>query len=230
MSSFNKTLVALALVILGLSISDAAAVDGRRRREPEPPYPYYEEDVVFPNAQAGIRLAGTLTLPLSKAPFPGVVLSTGSGPQDRNETVFGHKPFLILADHLTRLGIAVLRVDDRGVGKSTGSFKAATSEDFASDALAAVEYLKARKEVARGKIGLLGHCEGGLIVPMVAAQSPDVAFVVMMAGPGLKGEQVVFGPGGAEQESWISDELIFQNRVAQQRIVGIIKQEKDPGV
>src|SRR5215813_2980898 len=231
MSSFNKTLVALAFVILGLSISDGAALDSRRRKEPEPPYPYYEEDVVFPNTKAGIRLAGTLTLPLSKGPYPAVVLSSGSGPQDRNETVFGHKPFLVLADHLTRLGIAVLRVDDRGVGGSTGNFSEATSEDFASDALAGVEYLKTRKDIAPGKIGLLGHCEGGLIAPLAAAQSRDVAFVVMMAGPGLKGDQVDIGPGGFERETgWISEQLIAENRAAQERIFRIIKEEPDLNV
>ena len=143
----------------------------------------------------------------------------------------GTNPFSLLADYLTSLGIAVLRVDDRGVGKSTGSFSEATTEDFAADALAGIEYLKTRKEIAPEKIGLLGHSEGGLIAPIVAAQSRDVAFVVMMAGPGLKGEQVVIGAGGVETEAeWIGDELIAQNRAAQERIFAIIKQEKDRGV
>jgi uncharacterized protein len=228
MSSFSKTLVAIALVILRLSSVDPAAVKSRRSQEPQPPYPFYEEEVVFENEKDDVRLAGTLSLPFSKGPFPAVVLSTGSGPQDRDESIFGHKPFLVLAHHLTKLGIAVLRVDDRGVGKSTGNFSEATSEDFASDALAGVEYLKTRKEIAQGKIGLLGHCEGGLIAPMAAARSRDVAFVVIMAGPGLKGDQVVVGPGGVELENgWISDQVIAQNHAAQERIFAIIKQEKD---
>src|SRR5512133_149771 len=139
MSSFSKTLVAIALVILKLSSVDAAAVKSRRSQEPQPPYPFYEEEVVFENEKDDVWLAGTLSLPFSNGPFPAVVLSTGAGPQDRDESVFGHKPFLVLAHHLTKLGIAVLRVDDRGVGKSTGNFNQATSEDFASDALAGVK-------------------------------------------------------------------------------------------
>ena len=231
MSILRLTLVACALVIIELSIGDATLVNGRRPQEPKPPYPYYEQEVFFLNEKDRVRLAGTLSLPLAKGPFPGVLLITGSGPQDRNDDMFGHKPFLVLADHLTRLGIAVLRVDDRGVGKSTGSFSVATSQDFAADALAGIEYLKTRKEIAHGKIGLLGHSEGGLIAPMVAAQSKDVAFVVMMAGPGLKGEQIVLGPGGADSNGgWMSNEVVAENRAAQERIFAIIKHEKDPGV
>ena len=230
MSILKRTIMAFALVIIKLSIVDAAAVNGQSPQEPRPPYTYYEQEVFFPNVRDGIRLAGTLTIPESKGPFPAVVLITGSGPQDRNETVFGHKPFLVLADHLARLGIAVLRVDDRGVGESTGSFSEATSQDFAADALAGIEYLKTRKEIAHGKIGLLGHCEGGLIAPMAAAQSSDVAFVVMMAGPGLKGEQIVLGAGGADcPGGWMTDELVAENRAAQERIFAIIK-EKDLGL
>jgi hypothetical protein len=122
-------------------------------------------------------------------------------------------------------------VDDRGVGKSTGSFSDATSQDFASDALAGIEYLKTRKEINGGKIGLLGHSEGGLIAPMVAAQSRDVAFVVMMAGPGLKGDQIVVGAGGADYKGgWMSEDVVAENRAAQERIFDIIKHEKDRGV
>src|ERR1700752_605967 len=230
MSILNRTIVAFAVVIMKLTIC-AATENGRVPKEPRPPYPYYAEEVVFENVKDGVRLAGTLTIPFSKGPFPAAVLCTGTGPQDRDETAFGHKPFRLLADYLTRLGIAVLRVDDRGVGNSTGSFSEATSEDFASDALAGIKYLKTRKEIEPEKIGLLGHSEGGLIAPIVAAQSNVVAFVVMMAGPGLKGEQVVIGAGGIESEAeWIDDELLAQNRDAQERILTIIKQEKDPGV
>jgi pimeloyl-ACP methyl ester carboxylesterase len=229
MSILKRTIVAFALVIIRLSISDPAAVSAQRPQEPRPPYPYYEEEVFFLNERHRVRLAGTLTLPQSKWPFPAVVLITGSGPQDRNGDVFGHKPFLVLADHLTRLGIAVLRVDDRGVGKSTGSFSEATSQDFAADALAGIEYLKTRKEINHGKIGLLGHCEGGLIAPMAAAQSRDVAFVVMMAGPGLRGDQIVLGAGGFDcKGGWMSDQLVADIRAAQERIFAIIKRENDP--
>ena len=122
-------------------------------------------------------LAGTLTRPEGKGPFPAVVLITGSGAQNRDEEIFGHKPFLVLADHLTRRGIAVLRYDDRGVGKSTGKFASATSEDFAGDAWAAWQTLSTRPEIDARRIGLLGHSEGGLIAPMLAAAHPEIAFV-----------------------------------------------------
>jgi uncharacterized protein len=162
-----------------------------RPQEPKPPFPYREEEVTFENAEAGITLAGTLTLPEKEGNFPVVVLVSGSGPQDRNEELLDHKPFLVLADHLTRQGIGVLRFDDRGVGKSTGDFGAATSEDFATDALAAVEYLKTRPEVNPGQIGIIGHSEGGLIAPMAASQSKDVAFIVLLAGPGVVGKDLL---------------------------------------
>ncbi|HSW28529.1 MAG TPA: alpha/beta hydrolase [Longimicrobiales bacterium] len=164
-----------------------------RPQHPKPPFPYREEEVRITNAAPGVVLAGTLTLPQGAGPFPGVVLVTGSGPQDRDESLMGHKPFLVLADHLTRKGIAVLRYDDRGVGKSTGSFSTATSEDFAGDALAAVAFLGARPEV--GPVGIAGHSEGGLIGPLAAVRSDDVAFVVMLAGPGLPGEQILYLQG-----------------------------------
>src|SRR4030095_3887902 len=211
MSILNRTIAAFALVIINLSIGQGAVVNCQ--------IPYYEQEVFFLNVKHGVRLAGTLSLPLSRGPFPAVVLITGAGPQDRDETVFGHKPFLVLAHHLTRLGLAVLRVDGRGVGKSTGNFSEATSQDFAADALACIEYLKTRKEIVREKIGLLGHCEGGLIASMAAAESRDVAFVVMMAAPGLKGDQIVLGPGGVDRkDGWMSEEVVAENRAAQERI------------
>jgi pimeloyl-ACP methyl ester carboxylesterase len=130
-------------------------------------------------------------LPKKEGKFPIVVLVSGSGPQDRNEELLGHKPFLVLADHLTRQGVGVLRYDDRGVGKSTGKFSGGTSEDFASDVLAAVAYLRGRPEVEKGKIGIVGHSEGGLIAPMCAVRSKDVNFIVLLAGPGVDGEAIL---------------------------------------
>jgi pimeloyl-ACP methyl ester carboxylesterase len=231
MSILNRTIIAFAFVIINLSIVDATPPNRHRPQEPEPPYPYEEQEVFFMNEKDQVRLAGSLTLPRSDGPFPAVILITGSGPQDRNDSVFGHKPFLVLADHLTRLGIAVLRVDDRGVGESTGNFSEATSQDFAADVLAAIAYLRTRSEIAHDRVGLLGHSEGGLIAPMVAAQSRDVAFVVMMAGPGLKGDQIVVGAGGADYKGgWMSDEVVAEIRAAQERIFAIIKHEKDPVV
>ena len=132
-----------------------------RPQEPKPPFPYRSEHVAIANAAGQAVLDGTLTLPEGKGPFPAVVLITGSGAQNRDEEIFGHKPFLVLADHLTRHGIAVLRYDDRGVGKSTGDFASATSEDFAGDAWAAWQALAARPEIDPKRIGLVGHSEGG---------------------------------------------------------------------
>ena len=162
-----------------------------RPQNPHKPYPYTEEDVFYLNKVQGNKLAATLTLPPGKGPFPAVVLITGSGPQDRDETIMDHKPFLVLADFLTRKGIAVLRADDRGVGKSTGEFSGATTADFATDTEAGVAYLKTRPEVNPKMIGLIGHSEGGIIAPMVAARNPDVAFIVMLGGLGVPGEQVI---------------------------------------
>lgn len=164
----------------------------KRPQNPVAPFPYAQEDVTYDNPAAqGVTLAGTLTLPKGDGPFPAVILISGSGPQNRDEELLGHKPFLVIADHFTRNGIAVLRFDDRGVGQSTGDFATATSADFATDVQAGVEYLKTRKEINARKIGLAGHSEGGLIAPMVAAKSADVAFIVLMAGPGVSGDKVI---------------------------------------
>ncbi len=164
----------------------------RRPQEPKPPFPYDAEEISYENTDAGITFAGTFTKPRSGGPFPAVLLITGSGPQNRDEELFGHKPFLVIADYLTRRGIAVLRVDDRGTGKSTGVFGTATTKDFAGDVRAGIKYLKTRSDVNEKKIGLLGHSEGGIIAPMVASDSKDVAFIVMMAGPSLTGEQILY--------------------------------------
>jgi uncharacterized protein len=163
----------------------------RRPQEPIPPFPYYSEEVTFPNKPAGITLAGTLTLPKKEGIFPVAILITGSGPQNRDEELFGHKPFLVIADYLTRNGIAVLRYDDRGVAKSTGNFQTALTPDLASDVESAIAYLKTRKEIDRKKIGLIGHSEGGIIAPMVAAKSKEVRFIVMLAGTWMRGDQLI---------------------------------------
>lgn len=160
-------------------------ISPERPQEPRPPYPYRCEEVVFENYGAGIKLAGTLTLPQGKGVYPAVILITGSGAQNRDEEIAGHKPFLVIADHLTRQGIAVLRVDDRGTGASTGNFNASTAVDFATDAKAAFDYLKTRNEIQSGQIGLIGHSEGGMVAPMIASGNPDVAFMVLLAAPGI---------------------------------------------
>ena len=163
----------------------------KRSQEPTKPYSYYSEDVIFPNAKANISLAGTLTLPKKDGNYPVVILISGSGAQNRDGELLGHKPFLVISDYLTKNGIAVLRYDDRGFGKSTGNFETATSADFATDVESAVAYLKTRKEINPKKIGLMGHSEGGIIAPMVAAKSKDISFIVLLAGTGIQGDKIV---------------------------------------
>jgi len=207
------------------------AVEISRPQEPKRPFPYIEEEIKYKNKEAGIVLAGTLTLPSEKGLFPAVLLISGSGPQDRNEMVFGHQPFLVLADYLTCQGIAVLRVDDRGVGESTGDFSQATSKDFASDVLAGIEYLKSREEVNSRQIGLIGHSEGGLIAPMVAVQSPDVEFIVLMAGPGLPGEDILYMQNELiSKAAGMSEEKIDRNRYYNERLYSLIKEEENKGL
>lgn len=162
-----------------------------RPQHPEPPYPYNQEDVTFRNQEAGIPLAGTLTRPQGEGPHPAVVLVSGSGPQDRNAQILNHKIFLVLADHLTRQGIAVLRYDERGVGESEGSYSGATSEDFARDVASAVRFLRGRSEVRSDAVGLVGLSEGGIVAPMVHTRFEPVSFLVLMAGPSVPGGDII---------------------------------------
>ncbi|ESQ77830.1 S9 family peptidase [Asticcacaulis sp. YBE204] len=152
---------------------------------------YHVEAVTLPGAVASVTLSGTFSAPKGSGPFPTVILIAGSGPNTRDEAVAGHKIFLVWADALNKAGIAVLRYDKRGVGASTGDYKAATTADFAADAEAAVTWLRARKDV--GAIGLIGHSEGGVIAPIVANRDSAVKFIVLMAGSGVRGDQVLLG-------------------------------------
>jgi hypothetical protein len=199
-----------------------------RPQDPKKPYPYNEEEVAYENKKGGVKLAGTLTWPRDAGPFPAVLLITGSGPQDRNEALLGHRPFLVLSDHLTRHGIAVLRVDDRGVGGSTGNNQASTGEDFASDVLTGIEFLKTRKEVNPAQIGLIGHSEGALIAPVVAAASPVVAYIVLMAAPAMRGDEIMFAQGEAIGKAMGGTaEGIAMNRALQSKMFAIIREEPD---
>lgn len=202
--------------------------DTHKKQDPVKPYPYREEEVVYENKEAGVRLAGTLTLPESEGPFPAVILISGSGQQNRNEEILGHRPFLVLADYLTRQGVAVLRVDDRGIGGSTGNFSNATTEDFAGDVLSGVEFLKNRKEINSSQIGLIGHSEGGLIAPMVAAKSPDISFIVLMAAPGIKGEELLYLQSELiSRAEGINNETIARNEALNRKIFTIVKEEQN---
>lgn len=202
-----------------------------RPQTPQPPFPYQVEEVIYENIQAGIKLAGTLTFPENAKNIPAVILISGSGAQDRDETIFEHKPFLVITDYLTRNGIAVLRVDDRGVGGSEGNTGNSTSEDFAGDVLAGIEFLKNRKEIDPAKIGLIGHSEGGIIAPIVANKSRDVAFIVLLAGSGIPGEQILYEQGRLiGLTSGMTEEQVAQNQKTQEVIFNIIKTEKDSAV
>jgi pimeloyl-ACP methyl ester carboxylesterase len=199
-----------------------------RPQDPKPPFPYSQEEVTYGSLEPGVKLAGTLTIPDSKGPFPAVLLITGSGSQNRNEEIMGHKPFLVLADYLTRRGIAVLRVDDRGVGGSSSGPPTATTMNFVQDVLAGVAFLKARHDVDPRHIGLIGHSEGGLIAPIVANESPDVAFIVLMAGSGVKGEDLLLEQGRLlMRASGASEELMQENAKVQKKLFSVIKSTTD---
>lgn len=194
-----------------------------RPQEPTKPYSYFSEDITFENKKAGIILAGTLTLPKNEGVFPVVILISGSGPQNRDEELLGHKPFLVLSDYLTKNGIAVLRYDDRGTALSKGDFKTATSADFATDVESAITYLKTRKEINKKKIGLMGHSEGGLIAPMVASKSKDVAFIVMLAGTGIQGDQILLLQQRLiGKASEVSDEDLQKNELLNRKAFDIV--------
>jgi pimeloyl-ACP methyl ester carboxylesterase len=210
-------------------VTDVSQLQLRRPQTPKKPYPYAEEDVSYENKQDQVKLAATLTLPPGNGPFPAVVMITGSGSQDRNEALLGHQPFLVLADYLTRRGIAVLRADDRGVGGTSKGGPNDTTENYAADALAGVEFLKTRKEINAKQIGLVGHSEGGMAAPMAAAKSDDVAFIVLMAGPGIVGEKLLVKQVGLVMAAECGNET-ERSMAESQRLFAIVSEEKDPAV
>ncbi len=217
------------LPLLLKRVKDESSLERPRPQNPVKPYPYREEDVTYTNRAAGVTLAGTLTIPPGKGPFPAVLLIAGSGPHDRDESIMGHKPFLVLADHLTRRGIVVLRADKRGIGKSTGNYATSTTADFADDAQAGVDYLKTHPEVDPHRIGLIGHSEGGIIAPMVAARDRDVAFVVMMAGSGVPGDQILEAQQRLiEEASSESKDKVEQDAERERELAALVEKVQDP--
>lgn len=199
-----------------------------RPQEPEPPYPYIEENITFLSLNGIFKLGGTLTLPEGGGPFPAVIMVSGSGSQNRDEEIFGHKPFKVLADHLTRNGVAVLRYDDRGVGESGGNPLSATSADFAEDARAAILFLKYRAEIDNQRIGIIGHSEGGLIAFMLASQYDDIAFIISLAGPGLKGKVILQDQTEhIGRLSGLPEETIKQSAVVNKRIYELLEENVD---
>ncbi len=222
--SWKQSSVTLPLILKKFT----AITEIIRPQTPKEPFPYKVEEVEYINPISGFKLAGTLTIPKNVQKCPAVILISGSGAQDRDETIFGHKPFWVIADYLTRNGIAVLRVDDRGVGGSEGKTSEATSKDFAGDVIAGIDFLKKRVEIDPSEIGLIGHSEGGLIAPIVATRSDDVAFVVMLAGPGINGENILYTQAELiNKAAGMTDEQTQQNRKIQEAIFDIILNEKD---
>jgi hypothetical protein len=220
-------------------VKDKAELERRHPQNPTRPYPCREEEVSYSNKVQGDTLAATLTIPRGEGPFPAALLITGSGPQDRDESLMGHKPFLVLSDWLTRKGIVVLRADDRGTGKSTGDFATATTADFATattadfatDVEAGVAFLKTRSEVDPHKIGLIGHSEGGIIAPMVAARNHDVAFIVMMAGSGVPGDQILVEQSLLLSEAaGMSKDKAEKNAATEAELLALVMNEKDDAV
>jgi pimeloyl-ACP methyl ester carboxylesterase len=201
----------------------------KRPQDPIKPYPYAEEEVVYKNTKDNVKLAGTLTFPRGNGgKHPAVILITGSGIQDRDSTIAEHRPFLVLSDHLTKKGIAVLRVDDRGAGGSDLGSLSATTENFVGDVLAGIEYLKTRKEIDPKQIGLIGHSEGGIIAPMVAARSKDIRFIVMLSGTGQTGAGVILTQLTLLQKaSGARDETINEAVDFQKSLLSLITSEPD---
>ena len=202
-----------SLLPLNLVKGNPKMPKSNRPQEPVKPYPYYEEQVVFENSEAGIKLSGTFTRPNGKGKYPVVVLISGSGRHDRNESMMTHRPFLVLSDYLTRNNIAVLRYDDRGFGESTGDFSKATTADFAQDVLSAVQYLKSRSDINPNQIGLIGHSEGGIIAPLAANQNSDISFIVTLAATGIPGSEVAVMQSKSLRPFPVPDENDFEKNV-----------------
>jgi pimeloyl-ACP methyl ester carboxylesterase len=214
---------------LDLQFDKDAAIQARRPQTPQAPFPYTATEVMIPTPTEGVQLGATLTMPAGEGPFPAVVLISGSGPQDRNQTIFEHQPFWVLADYLTRQGIAVLRYDDRGVGQSTGPFQTATSKDFAIDAEAAFAYLQQQKGVDPKRVGLLGHSEGGMIAPMVAVANKSVSFTVLMAPPVIPISQLmVLQNKVLGQQMGLNDNQLAINEKINAGAYQIVQQYEEP--
>ena len=185
----------------------------KKPQEPIPPFPYLSEDVTFLNEADSIMLAGTLTMPSEGSNFPVVVLISGSGPQDRNSELLGHKPFLVMSDHLTKNGITVLRVDDRETGLSEGVYNDTSVDGFVRDTEYALEYLKTRKEINHSQVGLIGHSLGGMIAPMIASKTEDVDFIIMLAGPGMRGDKLMLlQKEKVERQMGVNEETIAEGQ------------------
>lgn len=212
-------------IAMGLSRT-AGAVSSVRPQDPIPPFPYREQDVAYVNHADGTRLTGTLTLPPGEGPFPAVLLVSGSGPQDRNGALMGHRPFHVIADHLTRRGIAVLRVDDRGVGGSTGDFMNAALPDRVIDSEAGVSFLHAHTAVDPSRIGIIGYSEGGWVAREIVAGSSPVAFVVLLAAPAVSPLELLLAQAQAMLQA-SGEPLVEEQLALTRRTFELIRAEPD---
>jgi pimeloyl-ACP methyl ester carboxylesterase len=220
---FNQGGTGLALTLARGEAPPAKAVVYRTA-----PWPYAEREVTVTGKAAGVTLAGVLTTPDGPGPFPAVILIAGSGPQNRDEEVFGHPIFAVIADHLARKGIAVLRYDKRGIGASTGDYSTATSTDFAADAEAVARFLATQPKIDPRHIGLVGHSEGGIVGPMVARSDPHIAFVVLMAGPGVNGDAIIMAQQRAILQATSVPPAQRDEKAAQQRrILDVVEKAPD---
>ncbi|MDF2477913.1 MAG: hypothetical protein K0S24_3396 [Sphingobacterium sp.] len=202
-----------------------------RKQDVFPPYDYIEQEISFQNVKGNASLAGTLTYPKGGGSFPAVVLVNGSGQQNRDSEVFGHRPFKILADHLTKKGFAVLRYDDRGIGESKGEVNLATTIDFASDANAAVDFLSKQQMVKTGKIGVIGHSEGALIAEMVAAENNKVNYIALLSGPVLKGDSLLILQSYAlGKVAGLSEPALELNKANNRKLYDILLRDEPPKV
>ncbi|MHC1707144.1 MAG: alpha/beta hydrolase family protein [Bacteroidales bacterium] len=200
----------------------------KRPQEPIPPFPYKTEEISFVNQNGKISLAGTLTIPQGQGPFPACILISGSGPQNRDSELLGHKPFLVMADYLTKKGYAVLRYDDRGTGYSGGNFSTADILDFATDAKAGFDFLRNDKRIISSKIGFLGHSEGGIIAPIIATQNLATAFIILLAGPAVKGEEILYSQEELiSKANAVNEKEIKTNLNIQREVFSIIKKTSD---
>ncbi len=202
------------VLLLKRATTKSEGAESRRPQEPEVPLPYFNEEVVFRNEKAQLNLSGTFTRPHGTRKYPVVLLISGSGPSDRDETFAGHKPFLVLSDYLTKKGIAVLRYDDRGRGASTGDYASATTLDFAKDAASAITYLKTRSDINSKHIGIIGHSEGGIIAPIVANMlEEDVSFIISLAGTAIPGSELSLLQSQSLRPFPVPDEEAYENAI-----------------
>lgn len=219
--NISKSTVSLDLILKrgGLNLN--------RPQEPKPPFNYYTEEVSFINTQDKTTFKGTLTLPKKDGKFPVVIIISGSGPQDRNGSMFGHKLYWVLADQLTKNGIGVLRFDDRGAGESGGKFEETNINTNTEDVKGAIAYLKTRKDINISKIGLIGHSIGGIIAPKIASETKDISYMVLMAGPGLDGDKLMLSQKAAsERLIAVNEAQIQQGQDIYQGVYDIVLNSK----